>query len=201
MKRIITFLFVFTIVFYVNANNSKTTKSKALIESSYQVGDFAEGGIVVWVDETGEHGLVCAKQDQGSEIQWAPQRNKTKYDKRVAGVNSTSTTIFGGKEKYRNNIRKYYARKLCKKLKLKESGNSYSDWYLPSRDELDKIYKNREIINNTALKNSGSALTEGYYWSSTEEDKHNTWIQYFKTGKQSFYFKHYLYNVRAVRAF
>ena len=84
---------------------------------------------------------------------------------------------------------------------MKENGNSYSDWYLPSKDELDKIYQNREIINNTSLKNSGTALTEGYYWSSTEEDKHKTWIQYFKTGKQSYYFKHYSYNVRAVRAF
>ncbi len=32
--------------------------------SRYSVGDFAQGGIVFWVDETGQHGLVCAKEDQ-----------------------------------------------------------------------------------------------------------------------------------------
>ena len=30
---------------------------------TYSVGDFARGGIVFWVDETGQHGLVCAKTD------------------------------------------------------------------------------------------------------------------------------------------
>lgn len=39
---------------------------------TYKVGDFAQGGIVFWVDETGQHGLVCAKEDQdgGSGLQW-----------------------------------------------------------------------------------------------------------------------------------
>jgi len=39
---------------------------------TYQVGDFAHGGVVFYVDETGQHGLVCAKMDQngGNTIQW-----------------------------------------------------------------------------------------------------------------------------------
>jgi len=31
----------------------------------YSVGDFAQGGVIFWVDERGEHGLVCAKEDLG----------------------------------------------------------------------------------------------------------------------------------------
>ena len=31
---------------------------------TYKVGDFAHGGIVFWVDETGQYGLVCAKKDK-----------------------------------------------------------------------------------------------------------------------------------------
>ena len=34
----------------------------------YEVGDFALGGIIFWVDETGQHGLVCAKEDQSTGI-------------------------------------------------------------------------------------------------------------------------------------
>lgn len=33
---------------------------------TYKVGDFAHGGIVFWVDETEQHGLVCAKEDQNT---------------------------------------------------------------------------------------------------------------------------------------
>jgi len=38
--------------------------------TTYSVGDFAQGGIVFWVDETGQHGLVCAKVDQSADIRW-----------------------------------------------------------------------------------------------------------------------------------
>ena len=42
--------------------------------TTYSVGDSAQGGIVFWVDETRQHGLVCAKEDLdgGSGIQWLP---------------------------------------------------------------------------------------------------------------------------------
>src|SRR5690554_5634345 len=45
----------------INATSGSTT---------FSVGDFAQGGIVFWVDETGQHGLVCAKEDQSTGIQW-----------------------------------------------------------------------------------------------------------------------------------
>jgi hypothetical protein len=34
---------------------------------TYKVGDFAHGGIVFWVDETGQHGLVSAKKTKAPE--------------------------------------------------------------------------------------------------------------------------------------
>ena len=43
---------------------------KLISETKYQVGDFAQGGVVFWVDETGEHGLVCAKTDQSTAVRW-----------------------------------------------------------------------------------------------------------------------------------
>jgi len=43
----------------------------------YSVGDFAQGGIVFWVDETGQHGLVCTLNDldSGSGIEWYNSSN------------------------------------------------------------------------------------------------------------------------------
>ena len=37
---------------------------------TYSVGDFVQGGIVFYVDETGQHGLVCAKTDQSAGVRW-----------------------------------------------------------------------------------------------------------------------------------
>src|SRR5690606_33402763 len=53
------------------AMHAKTAESVSSV-ITYSVGDFAHGGIVFWVDETGQHGLVAAKVDQnnGIGIQW-----------------------------------------------------------------------------------------------------------------------------------
>ena len=37
---------------------------------TYAVGDTVLGGIVFWVDESEEHGLVCAKEDQSTAVRW-----------------------------------------------------------------------------------------------------------------------------------
>ena len=42
---------------------------------TYIIGDFVHGGIVFWVDETREHGLVCAIQDQSDSCPWATFTN------------------------------------------------------------------------------------------------------------------------------
>jgi len=85
-----------------------------------------------------------------------------------------------------------YAAKLCNDL----TEGGYNDWFLPSKDELDKLYLNRDAIGGFA-----SAL--GYYWSSSEYDAFFAWIQYFYNGVQYYYYKEdTFYNrVRAVRAF
>jgi len=36
--------------------------------TTYTIGDWAQGGIVFWVDETGQHGLICAKEDQNGVL-------------------------------------------------------------------------------------------------------------------------------------
>jgi hypothetical protein len=52
----------------------------------------------------------------------------------------------------------------------------YSDWFLPSKDELNQMYVNK----TTTI--SGSSFT---YWSSSENDANNAWSQNFFNGPQS----------------
>jgi len=72
--------------------------------------------------------------------------------------------------------------------------NGYSDWYLPSKEELNALYVN--------LKKIGVGDFAEYYWSSTEADSGFAWGQNFSDGRQgNGHFKSNGYNVRAVRAF
>ena len=71
----------------------------------------------------------------------------------------------------------------CKKLG--------TGWRLPTKDELYMLYKNREEIGGFAYN---------FYWSSTEYDNFNAWLQYFNYGNQYYNYKNFNFYVRAVRA-
>ena len=181
-------------------SSQETNISSISTEKILKVGDLAEGGIVFYVNETGEHGLVCSLNNLSTSARWfekwTPRRNE-----RLSENFNTSTTILGNKNKYKENQSRYSALKLCSKLNLKMDGENYKDWYLPSIDELNMLYLKKEIINTKALENNGNVLENSFYWSSTEKDYTNAWIQNFKDGKKGHYYKNYLYNVRAIRQF
>ena len=67
-------------------------------------------------------------------------------------------------------------------------------WRLPTKDELNLLYQNKDKIGGFA---------NGYYWSSTERSDYDAWLQYFDGGRQCdcYKYKGGRYYVRAVRAF
>ena len=166
----------------------------------YNIGDFVFGGIVFYVDESGEHGLVCAKEDQSNGAEWG-KRKKVRKNERLSEEMFTTTTIFNKKSDKSTNTTKDFASRICKNLKVKEGGITYKDWYLPSKDELNKLYLNAAKIDSTALANNGNLFDKGYYWSATEYDYARAWAQYFENGKQAQHFKNYKNHVRAIRSF
>ena len=72
------------------------------------------------------------------------------------------------------------------------NGGSYTDWYLPSKDELNKLCINRVAIGGFASAN---------YWSSSENDAYVAWCQSFNSGGQGNNGKIDSDYVRAVRHF
>lgn len=167
----------------------------------YQVGDFAQGGIVFWVDETGQHGLVAAKVDQdgGSGIQWYNGSNTDTeaHGDGVYGGEMNTMLIIANQGSNSND----YAAGVCANYTVTESGVTYGDWYLPSKEELNLMYQNKATINATAVANGGSDFASADYWSSTEDDDNHAWAQYFVFGTQYYLNKDNTYRVRAVRAF
>ena len=158
-----------------------------------QIGDFRDGGIVFWVDATGQQGLVCAVSDQSTGIQWFNGSFTTTGAIGTAiGTGASNTGLI-----ISNQGSGSYAAQVCNDLSL----NNYYDWYLPSNEELNKMFVNKAAIDATAIANGGSAFANYYYWSSTEFDSGGAWGQDFGSGGQYFNGKFDVYGVRAVRAF
>jgi len=190
----------------INVTNGNGVSGNPRISAeTYSIGEFAQGGIVFWVDATGQHGLVCAKSDQSSGIRWyAGTYCKTQAlgDGPMAGEMNTAIII--ASQAAIGDDGATYAARMCNELKI-TSGKTYGDWYLPSTEELDLMYQNKDVINATAARNGGDSFSTGHYWSSTEygpNGKNYAWSYNLFSGgdvgaeKSIDYFR-----VRAVRAF
>ena len=72
--------------------------------------------------------------------------------------------------------------------------NSLSDWYLPSKDELNELFLKKDTVGG---------FSTDYYWSSSEGGATTAWVQGFNNGDQSYTFskKYDSFYVRPVRAF
>jgi len=82
------------------------------------------------------------------------------------------------------------ANQQCTQLNI----NGFTGWRLPTREELDLMYKN--------LKQKGlGGFDNNWYWSSSQEDNANAWRQNFDNGRQSANLKRDPNRVRAVRSF
>jgi hypothetical protein len=71
-----------------------------------------------------------------------------------------------------------------------------SDWFLPSKDELDQMY-----INLHSASTPLGGFSAGSYWSSSEVADGNAWGQFFNVGYQNDNGKGATDYVRPVRAF
>ena len=126
----------------------------------YQVGDFAQGGVIFSVDASGEHGLVCAKNDQSAGIKWsAGSVGNTPARGDGPGAGAMNTIIIITSQAALGDNGDTTAARLCNELQIFEGGISYGDWYLPSKDELNLMYLNKAIIDSTATANGGSIFS------------------------------------------
>lgn len=194
-----------TTAFIPDADYEPATKKYVddnAVTTTYAVGDFAQGGIVFWVDETGQHGLVCAKTDQSTSMRWYAGTNgytRATGDGPYSGEINTSIIIAA--QVAIGDDDNTYAARVCNEYQATEGGKTYGDWYLPSIDELDIMYHNKTKIDATANANGGTAIVEDLYWGSTEYSTHHAWAQSFNNGFHYANLKSFTYYIRAVRAF
>lgn len=162
--------------------NKETTKSTITINENLKIGDKAHGGIVFYLDGKGG-GLVCAEEDQGGAKWGCNEKDIATSTRLGSGIENTNKIIKSCKETVN-------AAKICNDLFL----NDFSDWFLPSKEELNLMYEN--------LKKDGiGCFTAASYWSSSEYNSINAWRQLFNDGNQTNANKNNIGYVRAVRAF
>jgi hypothetical protein len=155
---------------------------------SFLIGDTGPaGGIVFYLkDSTGAHGLEAAPVDQYAD--W----HRCFYRLVIAGHDYEGV---GSGKVYTEIINESCGLWTVAGYASRYSLNGVSDWYLPSRYELNLMY-----IGIGGAANVGGFA--GYnYWSSTESDANNAWTQYLNTGEQYQSVKTNALGVRAIRAF
>ena len=152
--------------------------------------------MVFWIDPSDNtHGLVCAIDDQSAGIQWYNGSfTATGATNEALGTGSVNTNFIISNQ---GSPETNYAAGLARAY----NGGGYNDWYLPSKDELNEMHLNKAAIDEGLLANSGTTLSTNYYWSSSEDNSNNAWIQYLGTGNQFSNSKNGLRRVRAIRAF
>ena len=165
--------------------------SWAAVAATHAIGDSYGGGIVFFVYDGGQHGLIAATFDQSAAIRWYGGSNtntRARADGIGAGLKNTAIIIANQGPVDGND----FAATACNEYSVTVGGVTYGDWYLPSKYELNLLYIERARVGN---------LSNSYYWSSTEYDSNNAWYQDFNNGVQNVSFKFSTYYVRAVRAF
>lgn len=167
----------------------------------YSIGDFAQGGIIFWLDETGQHGLVVAKSDQATGVRWyAGTYGSTQAKGAGPFSGEMNTAIIIAAHVAIGDDGETYAARICNELQITEGGKTYGDWYLPSMSELGELYFNWDLISAVSIAHGGSALAN-IYWSSTEKTLNSAWIFDYPTCSYSPGSKHFIFPVRAIRAF
>jgi hypothetical protein len=150
-----------------SANGNASIKKKGL-----SIGDYYGGGIIFYIDPSGEHGRIASTKDLGT-APWGCSgilMPGTSWD---AGTGSQNTDIILGYCQEPG-----IAARICHDLvtrethsfknnakDTKEVGKKYNDWYLPSMDEMGGLLAVSYSLNDPVLNN---LFPTGSYWTSCQ---------------------------------
>jgi hypothetical protein len=163
--------------------------------TTFHIGDNYGGGIIFYIDGTGKHGLIADITDTNYRmIKWG--------DSYFLNTGATGTAVGTGAENTRKIIAvqgtKYnYAALVCANYR----GGGFADWFLPSKDELYLLYKQK-------IAGVVKGFTWGAYWSSSEfyvasfpKQQAYAWTKIFYNENAFYSLKDRVCGVRAIRAF
>ena len=148
------------ILYYENEWNTFTTTISGTLAFPYEVGDEALGGVIVYIDESGYHGLVAAKYDSIRELKWSTD-NSIVTDLNLGNDGKENTRIIVD---YYNGISESApAAEYCDNY----VSEGFDDWFLPSAND---FYIGQKAIHKAmADKYNSFYAYHNSLWSSNED--------------------------------
>lgn len=136
------------------------------MEETHYVGEYYGGGIVFHVYDDGQHGLIHAIVDDYER----KQKKNASYPDTIdfrdgVGAGTIMTESVATSKDAGTYSAQVFANSQADKI---------SDWYLPTRYDLNLLYERRAVIGGYADFALG--------WKSTEVSSLNAWYQSFITG-------------------
>lgn len=160
------FLLLISMLFIISCQDDGPTIETKIENESIELGANYQGGIIFFIDASGQHGLIAAKEDQSITDPWwngdylitnAVSLSDGKINTKLIIDTQGNTGL--------------YAAKICADY----NGGGYNDWFLPSKDQLDMLYQNKHLLEG---------FEEQIYWTSTEYEIAAAWVQDFTSGEQ-----------------
>jgi hypothetical protein len=179
-------------IYNTNINAFQVYNGTKWYSTVHFIGENYGGGIVFYVYDNGQHGLIAATADQSTAIRWDNGifRN-TGADGDGLNAGSMNTALIVATQMADNQLGNFAA-KVCADYIVTSWGITYGDWYLPSQHELNLLYLQKFVVGGFANDN---------YWSSSEFISTLAISQDFNDGFQGATNKGSIIRIRAVRAF
>lgn len=174
--------------------NSNEAKGETTISLVLRLGDEYQGGKIFYLDPEGKHGLIGSTSDLkhdgefgkevrfawGSETLLGTTLSEGKKNTELMAANASSSGYAG--------------------FHFKNGGyslNGYTDWYIPSWEELELLQENKSYVGGFSTATDWQAQ----YWSSSESNASIAFILNFNalmgnTNNKTTYFK-----IRPIRSF
>jgi hypothetical protein len=152
----------------ITLNGSGTTANPYKINavSNHYPGELSGGGVVFYVDRTGEHGLIVSMTDLNPE-KWSNVNDSIGTAAKSPWNGQSNTNAIIAQAGHTTS-----AAKLCDDYTNINYGTGiFSDWFLPAISQLSQLYSNIYEVNKTLENDGNSSTTSVYYkpyWSSTE---------------------------------
>ena len=144
------------------------------------------GGIVVY--------------DAGSDQQWGRYLEIAPQSCEIVQVAFRTYATVGSPTLYTSNVERSKAKAIgmgaknttmlagkfagAAKMASDSTCNNYSDWFLPSKDELNEAFRQLSHSRTGLQLTPVGGFARGYYWTSSDYDGHTAWSQYFADGQQ-----------------
>ena len=156
-----------------------------------RVGDIGPGGGIVFYDAGktewwGRYLEIAPQSCEGVRLPWRPASKTNRvYETSGFAVTRLKTKFIGmGRLNTQEIVAAFGANSYAAKFADDLVCGDKSDWFLPSKDELDiafnRLAQNRVGGNDTPV----GGFNKGYYWTSSIYDFKTAWTQYFMDGQQ-----------------